>query len=273
MRIPLVVAFADQTKLKSRNSVPSQQVAFSARDFRADYTEVALREGLGERGTRHAPIRVLVIDREPIVRAALGALLGTAEDMDVIGITGPEVTLEDFDELLPDVVVFSAGGGAAASGASPMNGLRTDVPLVVIAPEETHHLLGEAVANGAHAFVVRTQAGADLLGAVRAAAAGSQLIPAGTLAELIRWRRQREAARRSLNGGDALTAREQEVLQLLCEGLDNREIAERLDVSYTTVRAHVHHVLGKLSVRTRLEAVARQYARNPETDSYPDLIG
>src|SRR5439155_9131802 len=111
-----------------------------------------------------------------------------------------------------------------------------------------------AVQAGARGWLVKTAGAAQVIDAVRRAAAGEMLIPAAILADLIAL--QREQGERQQFAG-SITPRELDVLDLMALGLDNRAIAERLVLSLTTVRGYVQNILEKLGAHSRLEAVVR----------------
>jgi two-component system, NarL family, response regulator DevR len=93
---------------------------------------------------------------------------------------------------------------------------------------------------------------------IRAAAAGETLIPSGTIATALTARR--ETAREHSRQAEllsSLTPREREILALMVQGVDNRAVAERLHISYATVRTHVRSILAKLGARSQLDAVAK----------------
>ena len=101
---------------------------------------------------------------------------------------------------------------------------------------------------------------------MRRAVDGEILVPARQLATLLA--RRREQARREAEHGrrlDSLTPREREILGLMAEGLDNRDIARELGISYTTVRSHVRHLLSKMGARSKLEAVVKAADWNAPT--------
>ena len=115
--------------------------------------------------------------------------------------------------------------------------------------------------SGASGFLVKSGAAAQVADAVRRAAEGEMLIPAATLAGLLARQRQRQREQaQSKHITDQLTPREREILKLMALGLDNRAIAEKLFISFTTVRGHVQNILEKLDAHSKLEAVARASA-------------
>jgi DNA-binding NarL/FixJ family response regulator len=140
---------------------------------------------------------------------------------------------------------------------------------VFLSGDESDHALLEAIQSGASGYLVKSADGLDIADAVRRVAEGEMLIPGQKLAEMLTRRRELErhdAARAQQL--ESLTPREREILDLMSQGLDNREIATRLQVAYPTVRSHVRKVLEKLDARSRLEAVVKA-AGSPDSGSTP----
>ena len=133
-----------------------------------------------------------------------------------------------------------------------------DPRVVVLTTFDVDDYVYGALRHGASGFLLKDAGGDELVHAVRVVAAGDALIAPSVTARLIA-----EFARRprwdGVIGLDALTDRETEVLGLVAKGLSNAEIAGRLHVSETTVKTHVSHILTKLSLRDRVQAVVAAY--------------
>ncbi len=220
---------------------------------------------MGSAGAPGAPvterIRVLVVDDHRVMREGLCALLSDHPEIEVVGAVGtvfeaqeqvaacsPQVVLMDY--RLPDA------DGATATAA--IRASHPDIAVVFLSAEEGDQALFAAVEAGAAGYMVKSETVSDVAAAVRRAAAGEMLVPPAVLTRLIQRQRQRaldERNRERLIEG--LTGREVEVLGLMADGLDNQEIADRLYISYMTVRGHVRNILGKLDCHTKLAAVAR----------------
>jgi two-component system nitrate/nitrite response regulator NarL len=205
--------------------------------------------------------RVLIVEDHRVVAEGLAVLLNEHPDLRVFGWAATvaeagrlaathHVDVAVVDYWLPD------GTGVDASVA--VRASRPDAAVVFLSADDGDEIMLAALEAGASGYLVTTAGGADVAEAVRRAAAGEILVPAKQLAALLT--RRREQARRQserVRRLGSLTPRERQVLGLMAEGLDNREIAERLGVSYATVRSHVRHLLGKLGARSKLEAVVR----------------
>lgn len=206
-------------------------------------------------------IRVLIVEDHQLLAEGLALGLDRQEGMTVVGTASsvaeglrlaiehrPNVALVDFH--LPD------GSGAELANSFHDKGLLAAV--VILTGDTGESALIDAIGAGAAGFLLKTDALANVIIAVRRAAEGEILLPAAVLARLVgrqRHRYEQDAQRKRLL--DALTPREQQVLDLMAQGLDTRAIADKLVVSYSTVRGYIQSVLNKLDAHSKLEAVAR----------------
>lgn len=176
----------------------------------------------------------------------------------------PVHTSEEAVELVrehhPNVVLMDIEFKGAMSGIEATRHIKQMSPatqVVVMTAHEDERLLVEAVEAGASGFLRKTEGVEELLGAIRAAAAGEILVDRVALARLLpQVARERERRRDAQMLLSQLTDREREILTLLSEGLRNDEIAAKLFISPQTVQTHVRNLLGKLGVHSKLEAVA-----------------
>ena len=191
-------------------------------------------------------IRLGIAEDHTIVRWALREALSKAEDIEVVGEAGSAAETLDMiarerpDVLLLDISLPDRSGFDVLAEIRPMQ----TAPLVVVLTWHTEpSYAARAIAVGAHGYVSKAVEPDELLAAIRAVSRGEQVIPAGI---------------EPLLGGDghpasALTAREQQVMEMLARGMTNREIAEHLEISIKTVDTHRGHVLKKLGVRNNSE--------------------
>ncbi|GGZ65794.1 response regulator [Streptomyces bluensis] len=204
---------------------------------------------------------VLLVEDHRVVAEGLWALLDEYDDLTVVGWAdsvaeavpmteqlGPQVALIDY--RLPD--------GTGAEAADRIRALDPTVAVVFLSADASDAALLAAVEAGASGYLLKSAGGDEIASAIRAAAAGETLIPARTLMEVLA--RHRETTRvfaEQTERLESLTSREQEILALMTQGVDNRAIADRLTISYATVRTHVRGILEKLDARSQLEAVAK----------------
>jgi len=192
-------------------------------------------------------IKLAIAEDHTIVRWALREALSKAEDIQVVGeaATAAE-TLEMVKRERPDVLILDISL-PDRSGIDVLTEMRPmdTAPLVVVLTwhTETSYAV-RAFAAGAHGYVNKAVEPEELLAAIRAVSRGEQVIPPG-VEELLRKGDGHPAS--------ALTAREQQVMEMLARGMTNREIAEHLEISIKTVDTHRGHVLKKLSLRNNSE--------------------
>lgn len=191
-------------------------------------------------------IRLALTEDHTIVRWALKEALSKTEDIEVVGEAGTaEETLAMIRKEQPDVLLLDLSL-PDRSGFDVLADLRQidTSPLVVVLTWHTEPAYASrAIAAGAHGFLNKSAGPNDLIEAIRAVSRGEQVVPAGL--EL--------ATAAGEHPASALTAREQQVMEMLARGMTNREIAEHLAISIKTVDTHRGHVLKKLGLRNNSE--------------------
>ena len=194
-------------------------------------------------------IRVLVVAADPLARAGLSTLLEDRDEIEVIGrIAFEEDAVEDLALYQPDVLIWDMGWDATTAPAAMGE---IDLPILALLPDD--ELAATVWASGATGLLLRDAEGDDLVIAIQAIARDLRVLDP-QLAHAL-------AAATSIIDeeplAEPLTPREQEVLQLLAEGLSNRAIGQELIISEHTVKFHVNAIMGKLDAQSRTEAVVR----------------
>jgi DNA-binding NarL/FixJ family response regulator len=209
-------------------------------------------------------IRVLLVDDQPLLRTGFRMVLGTEPGLTVVGEAGDgEEGAELARRLLPDVVLMDIRmprlDGVGATRRIVEAGLPTRV-LVLTTFDLDEYVLG-ALRAGASGFVTKDVPADELVDAIRVVAAGEAVVAPRILRRLLDQyaRHLPDPAATTAPVIEGLTERENEVLVLIARGLSNAEIARNLYVSETTVKTHVGHVLTKLGVRDRVQAVVLAY--------------
>jgi DNA-binding NarL/FixJ family response regulator len=211
------------------------------------------------------PVRIVVADDHQIVRSGFAALLGTQPDFTVVGIAedGAEAVRVG-KETSPDVVLMDVRmpGMDGIEATRQLTSPGWDAPRVLILTTfDLDEYVYDALCAGASGFLLKDVTAEQLFEAVRVIAAGEALLaPTVTRRLISEFARQRPRTDSSRAARLAtLTPRETQVLRLVAGGLSNPEIAARFTVTEETVKTHVSHVLAKLGLRDRTQAVVTAY--------------
>jgi len=203
--------------------------------------------------TAPSKIRVVIVDDHPVVRFGIAAIIGLQPDMEVVAEanSGEEATSvcaqKSADVVLMDLRL------PGMSGVEAIQAIRKSVPklrFIVLTTYDGDQDILRALEAGAQAYLLKAMSHTDLANAIRKVHAGLRFIP--------------DSVSKSLTErppGSDLSAREMQVLELIVQGLSNREIGDSLGISEATVKWHVNIILGRLHVADRTQAAVTALKR------------
>ncbi|MEU8801317.1 response regulator transcription factor [Spirillospora sp. NPDC048819] len=203
-----------------------------------------------------APIRVFLVDDHEVVRRGVAALLSAEDDIEIAGEAGNAAqALARIPASRPDVAVLDVRlpDGDGVSVCRELRSQMPDLACLMLTSYDDEDALFEAVMAGAAGYVLKQIHGSDLVGAVRTVAAGQSLLDPRSTARMLRRLRDRQEERDPLKG---LTEQERNILELIGEGLTNRQIGERLFLAEKTVKNYISNLFAKLGMSRRTQAAA-----------------
>jgi len=196
-------------------------------------------------------IRIMLVDDHAVVRSGLSAFLSVHPDLELVGeAENGEQAVVRARLLKPDVIlmdlVMPVMDGVAATRA--IKKLDPHIQIIALTSFQEDELVQNALKAGALGYLMKNVTAHELAAAIRAAKAGKMTLSPEAAQALVRATQQAQES-------EILTEREQEVMKLMVEGLNNAEIAEHLVVSLSTVKYHISNILMKLGVDNRVAAV------------------
>ncbi len=199
------------------------------------------------------PIRVMLVDDHTMVRRGLATFLKVFDDLELAGeADSGEAAIELCSQVLPDVILMDLMM-PDMDGATATRLIRHQFPsvqVVALTSYKEEQVVQNALQAGAIGYLLKDVSADELAQAIRAAHLGHATVSPEAVQALV------NAANQPPVPGQDLTERERAVLALMVEGLNNTQIAGRLVVSPSTIKTHVSHILSKLGVSSRTEAVA-----------------
>ncbi|MGC5053421.1 response regulator [Micromonospora sp. DT48] len=214
--------------------------------------------------TDRRPVRILLADDQPLLRTGFRMVLGAETDLDIVAEAGDGVEAVELSRrLLPDVVLMDIRmprmDGVSATRA--IVDARLPVRVLILTTFDLDEYVVGALRAGASGFLAKDVPAEDLVTAIHTVAAGDAVVAPRILRRLLDRFADvlPDPTATPSKALSALTDREREVLVQVARGLSNAEIARALSVSETTIKTHVGHVLTKLGLRDRVQAVVLAY--------------
>ena len=207
-------------------------------------------------------IRLLLVEDNRLLREGLAAMLNEQPDIEVVAAfgNGKDAVLEATRELNPQIILLDLGlkGQNSLRLVESVKKEYSAVKLIVMDLIPVQADMIEFVKAGVSGFLLKDATFNDFAGTIRSVAAGASVLPpslTGSLFSQIIGRVTGEE-KASLMESVRMTKREREVIDLIAEGLSNKEIAQRLSIATYTVKSHVHNILDKLALHTRLQVAS-----------------
>ena len=200
-------------------------------------------------------IRILLVDDQSIVREGLASLLETQSDLEIVGeAENGKIAVERSLILKPDIILMDIRM-PVMDGVAAIRKLRKQAPeikILVLTTFDDDEYVTQAIASGAKGYLLKDTPSAELAQAIRAVNQGYSQLGPGLLEKALASNSEIPTTMPSeLN---ELTSREQQVLQLIAKGYNNREIAAELYITERTVKNHVNSILRRLNLRDRTQA-------------------
>ncbi len=200
-----------------------------------------------------SPIRVLIVDDHPVVRAGLGSMLGTQPELELVGsASSGEAALAMLKQREADVLLLDLRmpGLSGVETIHEMKRNRNDAKVLILTSFETDEDIYRAVQAGARGYLLKDTSLREMVEAIKAVHVGKRYLPRD-IAERLAERMMRTD----------LTPRELQLLKMLSKGLTNKQIGQALGISDNTVKNHVNSIIEKLEVCDRTEAATTAIQR------------
>jgi len=212
-------------------------------------------------GPNSRKIKVALVEDNAKLRKSLAILLDSSADLEcAVACADAEEALRVLPQIRPDIVLMDIhlpgrNGIECVAGLAP---LLPEVRIVMLTAFENSDEIFDSLAAGAHGYLLKSTAPAQLLESIREVAAGGSPISGSVARKIVDFFRTRPAAPVA---AEVLAPREREVLKLLADGCPYKEIASTMQVSLGTVRTYIERIYEKLHVHSRTEAVVKYFGR------------
>jgi DNA-binding NarL/FixJ family response regulator len=211
-------------------------------------------------------IRLLLVEDNRLLREGLTAMLNEQPDIEVVAAfgDGKEAVLQGTQELKPQIVLVDLGlkGQNSLQLVELIKKESSEIKVIVMDLIPVQADVVEFVREGVSGFILKDATFDDFVGTIRSVAAGASVLPPSLTGSLFSQIIEKVAGegKVSLIESVRMTKREREVIELIAEGLSNKEIAQRLNIATYTVKSHVHNILDKLALHTRLQVASYAHA-------------
>ena len=207
-------------------------------------------------------IRLLLVEDNRLLREGLTAMLNEEPDIEVVAAfgNGKDAVLNAIQELEPQIMLLDLGLKGQNS-LRLVESVRRDYPevkMIVMDLIPVPSDMIEFVQAGVSGFILKDATFADFTGTIRSVAAGAGVLPSALTSSLFTQIVEKVTGegKAGLIESVRMTKREREVIELIAEGMSNKEIAQRLSIATYTVKSHVHNILEKLALHTRLQVAS-----------------
>jgi DNA-binding NarL/FixJ family response regulator len=203
-------------------------------------------------------IKILIVDDHPMMREALRTAFEGEDDLEMIGEAPDAIkAFKMLETLKPDVIMMDMllPGMSGLEAIEKIIETDPQAKILVLSSMEDEERIVSAIQAGALGYFPKTAPRTYLLEAIRKVADGVPYMPAGITLKLFQGLRRVKLVQTANDMQTSLTPRQQEILSLLSEGHSDDEIAKLLHLEESTVRAHVHHILRRLGLKNRSQAV------------------
>jgi two-component system nitrate/nitrite response regulator NarL len=214
-------------------------------------------------------LKVVLVDDQNLCRSGLSELLANCYGFAVLGATGTIAGLRMLLLEQPDLLILDLRM-KPLDGLAMLEQIRKEgcsIPAVILTMSNSEVDLANAIRAGVRGYLLKDMAPEDVVDAIRRVAAGELVVAPTMTIKMIEMLRGDQPGEEPKNSLKLLTEREREILQLLSRGESNKAIAQKLSISYDTVKQHVRHILTKLNLSSRVKAAVlftEQKAQNAD---------